>query len=309
MKVKKAEPNGKKVAVVGAGPAGMTCAFKLAEKGYDVTIFEYKNKIGGIAQYGIPEFRLHKSLVQEYRTRMEDFGIHIRLNTIIGAVLTVEDLFKDGYGAVFIGTGAWRPRRLGIEGECYGNVHFAIEYLANPDEHYLGKTVAIIGMGNAAMDVARTALRNGAEKVQLFSRDNSIAASSNEVEYAELDGAEFVFGKSIARITAEGPVFHNSILDADGQVTDIEEEDILVKADSTIIAISQIPRHRIIPTTEGLEGDRLEIDENYMTTRAGVFAAGDVVTGSKTVVHAVEGAKRAAEAIDRYLTQDTHETT
>ena len=304
MKVERATPNGKKVAVIGAGPAGMTCAIKLAEKGYDVTIFEQKNKVGGITQYGIPEFRLHKGLIQIYRDRLEDLGIHIRLNTVIGSVLLIDDLFKDGYGAVFAGTGAWRPRRLGIEGECHGNVHFAIEYLANPLEHYLGKTVAVIGMGNAAMDVARTALRSGAERVQLFSRDNSIAASSNEVEYAELDGAEFVFGQCISRITDEGPVFHKSILDENGQVIGEEDEDIFVQADSTIIAISQVPRHRLIRTTEGLEGEegqRLDVDENYMTTREGVFAAGDVVTGSKTVVHAVEGAKKAAEAIDRYL--------
>ena len=309
MTLPKPEPKGKKVAVIGAGPAGIAAAIMLASQGYGVTIFEWHSQIGGIMRYGIPEFRLPKSLLERYQKLLEAMGIQIRLNTTIGTVLLIDNLFRDGYASVFIGTGAEKPRCLGIQGESLGNVHFGLNYLANPAAHHLGDTVAVIGMGNAAMDVARTALRNGSRRVMLFSRDNTIAASSNEVSYAKLDGAEFVFGKQIHHITEEGPVFQTSILDEEGKVVGYEEELELVEADSTIISISQVPRTKLVRTTDGLEsteGGVLIVDENYMTTRPGVFAAGDVVTGAKTVVHAVEGAKAAAQAMMRYMqTQDT----
>ena len=269
-----------------------------------MTVFEWKDKIGGIMQYGIPEFRLPKTVLDRYKKRMEELGIQIRPNTTIGAVLKIEDLLRDGYASVFIGTGTWKPRNLGIRGECLGNVHFGIDYLANAPAYNLGEKVAVIGMGNAAMDVARTALRNGAQKVSLYARGKNIAASSHEVSYAKLDGAEFVFGMEIDSINEEGPVFKKSILDEDGKVVGYEEELIQVEADSTIISISQGPRKKLIRTTLGLEGSErglLVVDENYMTTRPGVFAAGDVITGSKTVVHAVEGAKKAAEAMMMYM--------
>ena len=192
----------------------------------------------------------------------------------------------------------------GHSGGISGNVHFGLNYLANPAAHPLRNTVAVIGMGNAAMDVARTALRNGSRRVMLFSRDNTIAASSNEVSYARLDGAEFIFGKQIHHITEEGPVFQNAIMDENGNVTGYADELELVEADSTIISISQVPRTKLVRTTDGLEsteGGVLIVDENYMTTRPGVFAAGDVVTGAKTVVHAVEAAKTAAQAMMRYM--------
>ena len=155
--------------------------------------------------------------------------------------------------------------------------------------------------------MARTALRNGSRRVMLFSRDNTIAASSNEVDYARLDGAEFVFGKQIHHITEKGPVFQNAIMDESGTVTGYEDALELVEADSTIISISQVPRTKLVRTTDGLqstEGGVLIVDENYMTTRSGVFAAGDVVTDAKTVVHAVEGAKAAAQAMMRYMECD-----
>lgn len=304
MKIEKAETKSQKVAVIGAGPAGMTVAILLAQQGYKVTVFEWKDKIGGIMQYGIPEFRLPKTVLDRYKKRVEELGIQIRPNTTIGAVLKIEDLLRDGYASVFIGTGTWKPRNLGIRGECLGNVHFGIDYLANAPAYNLGEKVAVIGMGNAAMDVARTALRNGAQKVSLYARGKNIAASSHEVSYAKLDGAEFVFGMEIDSINEEGPVFKKSILDEDGKVVGYEEELIQVEADSTIISISQGPRKKLIRTTLGLEGSErglLVVDENYMTTRPGVFAAGDVITGSKTVVHAVEGAKKAAEAMMMYM--------
>ena len=297
MQLEKAEKKNQRAAVIGAGPAGMTVAIKLAKEGYDVTIFEWKDKIGGIMQYGIPEFRLSKSILDRYQIRMRELDIMIRPNTTIGAVLKIEDLLRDGYDSVFIGTGVWKARNLGIPGECLGNVYFGIDYLANASAYQLGEKVAVIGMGNAAMDVARTALRNGARQVTLYARRSRVAASSHEVAYAKLDGAEFEFGYAIQEINEKGPVFKKMILDEEGEVTG-EEEDI--------ISISQGPRKKLIRTTLGLEGSEkglLIVDEDYMTTKEGVFAAGDVITGSKTVVHAVDGAKKAAEAMMHYMEQ------
>lgn len=304
MKVTAPAQQKEKVAVIGAGPAGMTVAVILAQKGYGVTIFEQQNKIGGIMQYGIPEFRLPKTILDRYKKKILEMGIRIRPNTAIGTTLTIEDLLRDGYASVFVGTGVWKARNLGIPGECLANVHFGIDYLANPSAYSLGEKVAIIGMGNAAMDVARTALRNGTHQVTLYARGRHVAASSHEMAYAELDGAEFVFGKAIERISEKGPVFKTSVLDENNKVIGYEEGEEQVEADSTIIAISQGPRNRLIRTTVGLEGSDkglLIVDDSHMTTREGVFAAGDVVTGSKTVVHAVEEAKKTARAMIRYM--------
>ena len=304
MKVVKPAPKDKKVAVIGCGPAGMTVAITLAMQGYPVTIFEWKGKIGGLLQYGIPEFRLHKGLLDIYQERMEEMGITIRTNTTIGSVLMIDELFRDGYASIFIGTGAELPRTLGIEGESLGNVLFGLNYLANPKGHKLGERVAIIGVGNAAMDVARTALRNGSRYVKMYARSKHVTASSHEIQYAELDGAEFVYGMQIQKITEKGPVFKRSIFDENDNVIGCEDELILEEADSTIISISQVPRAKLARTTEGLElTDRglLKVDENYMTTRPGVFGAGDVITGAKTVVHAVDGAKKAAAAMVQYM--------
>ncbi len=304
MQLEIAEKKNQRAAVIGAGPSGMTVAIKLAKEGYDVTIFEWKDKIGGVMQYGIPEYRLPKKILDRYQIRMRELDIRIRPNTTIGAVLKIDDLLRDGYDSVFIGTGVWKARNLGVAGECLGNVYFGIDYLANAAAYQLGEKVAVIGMGNAAMDVARTALRNGARKVTLYARGSKIAASSHEVSYAKLDGAEFEFGYSILEINEKGPVFQKNILDENGEIIGAEENPVQVEADSTIISISQGPRKKLIRTTLGLEGsDRglLLVDENYMTTKAGVFAAGDVITGSKTVVHAVDGAKKAAQAMIRYM--------
>ncbi len=300
----KAKQKGKSVAIIGGGPAGMTAAMLLAKEGYGVTIFEAKDKIGGIMQYGIPDFRLPKSILTRYKKKMLEMGIQIRPNTTMGGALKIEDLFRDGYSCVFIGTGVWRPKTLGIRGESLGNVHFGLDYLANPTAYNLGETVAIIGMGNAAMDVARTALRGGTQKVMLFARGKNAAASSHEMSYARLDGAEFIFGKAIDSITPEGPVFKNSIFDENDKVVGYGEETELVRADSTIISVSQGPKNKLILTTEGLKGSEqglLIVDENLMTTCKGVFAAGDVVHGSKTVVEAVDEAKRAVKAMIGYM--------
>lgn len=242
---------------------------------------------------------------------MREMGIQVRLNTTIGAVLQMDDLFRDGYSCVFVGTGTDRPKNLGIQGESFGNVHFGLNYLANPKRHKLGDTVAVIGMGNAAMDVARTALRNGSRHVTLYARGKHISASSSEVEYAKLDGAEFVFGKQIDHITERGPVFKTSIFDENDRVIGYEEGLEQVEADATIISVSQVPRKEFARNIAGLkatENGALLVDDTMMTTRPGVFAAGDVVTGSKTVVHAVEGAKMAVEAMIRYMEDESSAT-
>lgn len=297
---------GKHVAIIGSGPAGLTAAIVLAQNGYSVTIFDRKNDIGGMLRYGIPEFRLPNAVIDRYKNLIAGLGIQVRLNTTIGGALKIEDLFRDGYSAIFVGTGAWRPRTLNIQGECLANVHFGISYLENPKHHELGESVAVIGMGNVAMDVARTAFRHGAQRVTLFSRDNTSTASSQEMSFAKLDGAEFIYGKQIVRISPEGPVFKNSIIDAQGQITGFEEDEELFPADSVIIAVSQRPKDKLILSTAHLEGTArglLVIDENNMTTHKGVFAAGDVVTGPLTVVHAVAEAKKAAYAMMRYMEQ------
>lgn len=209
MEIQKVEKKGKRVAVIGAGPAGLTAAIILAKAGYDVTIFEWKDEIGGIMRYGIPEFRLSKSILDRYKKRLLDMGIKIRPNTTIGAVLKIDDLLRDGYASIFVGTGVWKARNLGIHGECLGNVQFGIDYLANPSGYELGENVAVIGMGNAAMDVARTALRNGARHVTLYARGTRAAASSHEISYAKLDGAEFVLEKRFS--TSQKKVLFSAI--------------------------------------------------------------------------------------------------
>ena len=149
----------KRVAIIGSGPAGITISVLMAQKGYDVTLFESRDKIGGVLRYGIPDFRLPKTILDRYKTQLVQLGIRIRPNTVIGSTLTLDDLQRDGYKAIFIGTGVWRPHKLNIPGESLGNVHFAINYLQNPDVYDLGNDLVVIGAGNSAMDVARTALR------------------------------------------------------------------------------------------------------------------------------------------------------
>ena len=292
------------VAVIGSGPAGITVAIILAKAGYRVTIFEERNKVGGMLQYGIPAFRLPKTVLARYQEQLRALGVQIRTHVVLGGDLLIEDLFRDGYASVFIGTGVWRPARLGIQGEALANVHFGISYLADPGSHDLGKTVAVIGSGNVGMDVARTAFRHGAQRVMLFERRRTSRASDHELEYAELDGAEIYYEKAIQRITPEGPVFLHTVLDESNSILGFDGEEELIPADSVIIAVSQGPKDKLVKTTDHLQAnDRglLVVDEHHMTTRPGVFAAGDVVHGSRTVVHAVQAAKKAAEAMIAYM--------
>lgn len=294
------------VAVIGSGPAGITVAIILAKAGCRVTIFEERDMIGGMLRYGIPDYRLPDSLLDRCRERLLEMGIQIRTHVVLGGDLLIEDLFRDGYASVFIGTGAWRPARLGIQGESLANVHFGISYLANPSAHDLGKTVAVIGTGNVAMDVARTAFRHGVQRVMLFERRRSCRASDHELEYAELDGAEIFYEKGIQRITPKGPVFKHTLLDENNSIIGYEDGEELFQADSTIIAVSQGPKDKLVKTTEGLQANErgwLLVDGKQMTTRPGVFAAGDVVHGSRSVVLAVRAAKGAAQAMLNYMEQ------
>ena len=157
-------------------------------------------------RYGIPEFRLPKSILERYKEKLIELGIKIRPNTAIGTTISVDDMFRDGYSAIFIGTGVWKPNTLHIKGETLGNVHYAINYLTNPDVYRLGDTVNIIGAGNSAMDVARTALRHGAKKVTVFSRSDHLAASQREVDYAKIDGVEFVVHVEPVEIVDDGVI-------------------------------------------------------------------------------------------------------
>lgn len=300
----KPEPNGKRVAVVGAGPAGLTVAVICARAGCEVTIFEQKPEIGGVLEYGIPDFRLPKQVVRRFRKVLSDLGVRVRPSTTIGGALQIDDLFFDGYDSVFVGSGAWRAKTLGIQGQARGNVYFGIDYLVDPRSCEIGREVAVIGVGNVAMDVARTALRSGARHVTLYSNWGGVSASSDEVELAELDGAQIEYGLSIDLINDKGPVFRRSVLDENGAFIGITDERVQVECDTVIICVSQVPKDKIALTTRGLAtSDRgtLIVSESGETTVSGVFAAGDVVTGPKTVVHAVEGAKTAAAGMLRYM--------
>ena len=300
-----APSNGMKVAIVGSGPAGLTIAILMARYGYQVTIFEGKDKIGGILRYGIPEFRLPKSTLDDIQYRhLELKGIKIRPNTRIGDAIQVDDLFRDGYKAIFIGTGVWKANTLGIKGESFGHVHYAINYLNNPDVYKLGEKLVVIGAGNAAMDVARTAMRHGTRKVTCFSLTQAITASQYEASYAQLEGVEFAYNKKPVEITDEGVIFRDLIEGEDGSLTEVEGSDALVPADSVIISISQGPQNTITRTTSGLNANPrglLIADENGHTSRPGVFASGDAVNGARTVVEAVAHSKQVAEAMHAYI--------
>ncbi|MBQ2929508.1 MAG: NAD(P)-dependent oxidoreductase [Clostridia bacterium] len=300
-----APSNGMKVAIVGSGPAGLTIAILMARYGYQVTIFEGKDKIGGILRYGIPEFRLPKSTLDDIQYRhLELKGIKIRPNTRIGDAIQVDDLFRDGYKAIFIGTGVWKANTLGIKGESFGNVHYAINYLNNPDVYKLGEKVVVIGAGNAAMDVARTAMRHGTRHVTCFSLTKAITASQYEASYAQLEGIEFAYNKKPVEITDEGVIFRDLLEAEDGTLTEVEGSDTLVPADSVIVSISQGPQNTITRTTNGLNASPrglLLADENGHTSRPGVFASGDAVNGAKTVVEAVAHSKIVAEAMHAYI--------
>ncbi len=304
LELDKAEPNGIKVAVVGAGPAGITISIKMAQLGYDVTVFESKSEIGGVLRYGIPEFRLPKTIVDRYEVLMRKLGVKIKFNVTIGKAFGIEELFRDGFKAISIGTGVTWPIALNIKGETLGHVHYGVHFLERPDVYKLGDSVLVIGAGNVAMDVARTALRRGVKDVKIVVRSDRYTASEEEKEYAEIEGAEFIFNKAPVEITDEGVMFADTVCDENHRVISTSDKPELMKADTVMICVSQRPSNLILTQTEGLETNSRGlaiISEDGQTTRAGLFASGDVVRGAKTVVEAAETSKRVAYAMDAYL--------
>lgn len=296
--------NGKRVAVIGAGPAGITIAIILASRGYKITVFENREKIGGILRYGIPEFRLPKTVLDRYYKKMRELGILFRPNFSVGGSVSLEDLLRDGYSSIFVGTGAWRPKRMMIPGETFGNVQYGINYLNNPEVYELGQRVLVIGAGNAAMDVARTAIRHGSPDVTVFSVTETPAASPREVEYARIDGVHFEYLQTAVEIKDEGAIICDVRWNDAGEMEVLRDTARLVPADSIIISISQRPQDRLVNRDKALQVDgqgRLTTDEHGQTTMPGIFASGDVVTGAKTVVEAVERSKDIADAMDAYM--------
>ena len=302
-----AEKNGKKVAVVGAGPAGITASITLAARGYGITLFDDMDSIGGAVRYGIPEFRLHSGKLDDYRRILDAFGVKFRPNRRIGPYITGADLFNDGYDAVFVATGAVRPHRLGLLGETLGHVAFAVDYLMSPDSYRLGRKVVVVGAGNVAVDAARTALRKGSSDVTLlnFMGPEEVSAYQDEVELALIDGVRFRHYSQAIRITDTSVqwVQVNKIIGDDGAVS--FEDDVEVsgeeEADAVIIAIGQgpgafLPASGLEVTPAGL----VAVDESGTTSKPRVFAAGDIVSGPRTVVEAVAHAKVAAQALDEH---------
>ena len=333
----KPEPNGHKVAVVGSGPSGLTCAGDLARKGYEVTVFEALHVPGGVLVYGIPEFRLPKAIVAAETEGLKELGVDIRTNVIIGKTLTVDELFDNGFEAVFIGSGAGLPNFMNIPGESLKGVYSANEFLtrSNLMKAYRedpvtpimkGGNVAVVGGGNVAMDAARTALRLGAEKVYIIYRRSleELPARKEEVEHAMEEGIDFRLlcnpTEIIGYNNPENPRdpmngFVKTIRcikmelgepDASGRrkPVEIEGSEFDLPVDTVIIAIGTGPNPLIKSTTEGLEVNRrggIIVNEDGLTTRANVYAGGDAVTGAATVISAMGAGKTAAAAIDKAL--------
>ena len=333
-----APKNGKRVAIVGSGPSGLTCAGDLARLGYSVTVFEALHTAGGVLVYGIPEFRLPKSIVKKEVDNLKAMGVEILTNMIIGKTLTVDELFDMGYEAVFIGSGAGLPNFMGIPGESCKGVYSANEFLTranlmgayreNSDTPILkGGKVAVVGGGNVAMDAARTALRLGAEKVYIVYRRSmdELPARREEVEHAQEEGIEFMLLNNPTEILG----YHNpdnSRDEKNGSVTGmrlirmelgapdergrrrpvtVEGSEHIIDVDTVIMSIGTSPNPLIKDTTEGLAVNSrggIVVDETALTSREGVYAGGDAVTGAATVISAMGAGKLAASSIHEYLT-------
>ncbi len=328
-KGEKPASNGKKVAVIGAGPSGLTCAGDLAKLGYEVTIFEAFHTAGGVLVYGIPEFRLPKEIVHKEVKNLEDLGVEIRTNMIIGKTLSVDELLEMGYKAVFIGSGAGLPSFMGIEGEDLIGVYSANEYLTRTNlmKAYLDEydtpiiksnSVAVVGGGNVAMDAARCAKRLGAEKVFIVYRRGleEMPARKEEIHHAMEEGVIFRNLNNPVKINGDenGRVKSMECVEMElGEPDDSGRRRPVVKegsnfeleVDTVIMAIGTSPNPLIRSTTEGLETNRrgclIVNEETMQTTREGVYAGGDAVTGAATVILAMGAGKQAAKAIDEYL--------
>ena len=335
----KPESNGHRVAIVGSGPSGLTCAGDLAKKGYEVTVFEALHTAGGVLVYGIPEFRLPKKIVAKEVDTLKKLGVKIETNVVIGKTLTIDELFEMGYEAVFVGSGAGLPNFMGIPGESYNGVYSANEfltrsnlmksYLDNPETPIMkGGKVAVVGGGNVAMDAARTALRLGAEKVYIVYRRSmeELPARREEVEHAEEEEIEFrllcnpteILGYNNPddpRDPKNGFVRTMICVRMELGAPDergrrrpvvIPDSEFTIDVDSVIMSIGTSPNPLIKSTTEGLEVNRwggIVVNEDGLTSRNAVYAGGDAVTGAATVISAMGAGKTAAKAIDDYLSK------
>lgn len=326
-----AHKNGHKVAVIGAGPSGLTCAGDLAKLGYDVTIFEALHKAGGVLVYGIPEFRLPKErVVQKEIENVENLGVKIETDVVVGRSVTIEELMgKEGYEAVFIGSGAGLPRFMGIPGEQALGVFSANEYLTRSNLMHAyrddartpimrAKKAVVVGGGNVAMDAARTALRLGAETHIVYRRsEEELPARREEVEHAKQEGIVFQLLTNPVRITTDDKGNCNGIdcirmelgePDASGRrrPIPIEGSEFHTDCDCVIMALGTSPNPLLHRSTPGLDVNRrggIIVNEEEMTTKDGVFAGGDAVTGAATVILAMGAGKKAAKNIDEYLRQ------
>nr|WP_141677946.1 NADPH-dependent glutamate synthase [Orenia metallireducens] len=319
-----------KVAIIGAGPAGLTAAADLAKMGYQVTIFEAFHEVGGVLTYGIPEFRLPKAIVKDEVEKIEKLGVEIKLNHVIGKIKGIDELFEEGYDAVFVGTGAGLPRFLGLEGENLNGVYSANEFLTRvnlmkayrfPEYKtpvYVGKRVAVIGAGNVAMDAARTALRLGAEESIIVYRRarEQMPAREEEIHHAEEEGIQFKLLNNPTRILGneEGFVTGMECIKMElGKPDDsgrrrpvpIEGSEWVMDVDTVIMAIGQSPNPILLKESPEIEttkwGTIVADEDTGETSKAGVFAGGDMVTGAATVIEAMGAGKRAAKAIDEYI--------
>ena len=324
-----AQKNGHKVAVIGSGPSGLTCAGDLAKMGYDVTIFEALHKAGGVLVYGIPEFRLPKAIVQKEIDNLKAIGVDVETNMVIGKVLTIDEIFEMGNEAIFVGSGAGLPRFMNIPGESLKGVYSANEFLTRinlmkayrdgsktPIQH--AKKVAVVGGGNVAMDAARSAKRLGAEEVYIVYRRGmeELPARKEEVEHAEEEGIIFKTLNNPVEILGndEGIVCGMKCVemelgepDESGRRRPVEKPDseFVLDVDSVIMSIGTSPNPLIRSTTPGLEANNrgclITKDESGLTTRDNVYAGGDAVTGAATVILAMGAGKAAAKAIDEAL--------
>ena len=324
----KTPSNGKKVAVVGSGPAGMTAASDLAKKGYEVTMFEALHTAGGVLVYGIPEFRLPKAIVANEVEKLKAQGVEVMTNMVIGRVLTIDELFEMGYKAVFVGSGAGLPMFMNIPGESLVGVMSANEYLTRTNlmKAYLeeydtpiikSKAVAVVGGGNVAMDAARCAMRLGAEHVYVVYRrgEAEMPARAEEKHHAKEEGIEFktlcnpveIIGDENGRVCGMKCIrMELGEPDASGRRRPIEVpgSEFILDVDTVIMSLGTSPNPLLRTTTPGLETNKkgcLIVNEDEMTTRDGVFAGGDAVTGAATVILAMGAGKKGAAAIDAYL--------
>ncbi|MCI9449156.1 MAG: NADPH-dependent glutamate synthase [Clostridiales bacterium] len=324
----KPESNGHRVAIAGSGPSGLTCAGDLAKLGYDVTVFEALHTAGGVLVYGIPEFRLPKSIVAKEIDTLKALGVKFETNTIIGKTLSIDELIEDGFEAVFIGTGAGLPRFMGIPGENLNGVFSANEFLTRinlmkaykegSDTPVMNiKRVAVVGGGNVAMDAARCAKRLGADEVYIVYRrsENELPARAEEVEHAKEEGIIFKLLTNPVEIVSDENSFVSGMKcvkmelgepDTSGRRRPVEipNSEFVLDVDAVIMSIGTSPNPLIKDTTEGLETQKwggIITDEQGKTSRDEVYAGGDAVTGAATVILAMGAGKTAAESIDKYI--------